>query len=140
MEAVDYTDTFISVAPDTAATEGTVPAARASGPTVASATYELVGPQPYRYRSSEVIFTVWADRQTIPEQERGDAWAEFFAKPRACLRSNDLGKRFGWGIHADEHGRIALYGLGTPEYETLASGQAPDGRPVQVTAAMRSRR
>lgn len=106
----------------------------------ASATYELVGRDPYRFRSSEVIFTVRADRQAMPERERGDAWAKFFAEPRACPRSSDLGKRFGCGIHAGEHGRIALYGLGTPEYETLASGQAPDGRAVKVTAAMRSRR
>jgi hypothetical protein len=140
MEAVDDTDTFNTVAPDTLATHGVVPAARNSGPTVAPATYELVGPHPYRFRSSEVIFTVWADHQASPEAERGDVWVACFAKPRACLRSSDLGKPFGWGIHADEHGRIALHGLGVPRYEVLASGQAPDGRSVKVTAAMRSRR
>ncbi len=140
MESVDYTDTFITVAPDTAATGWVVPAPRPQGPTVASATYELAAPNPYRFRSSEVVFTVWANRRGLPAGERDAAWGSFFSEPRACLRSSDLGKRFGWGIHADEHGRIALHGLGTPEYERLASGQTPDGRPVKVVAAMRSRR
>lgn len=140
MESVDYTDTFITVAPDTASTAGVIPVPRPQGPTVASATYEHVGPQPYRLQSSEVIFSVWADRQGIPVQDRDAARSEFFAKPRACLRSSDLGKRFGWGIHADEYGRIALYSLGTAEYESLASGRTSEGRPVKIVAALRSNR
>ncbi len=140
MESVDYTDTFIAVAPDTAATCGVVPVPRAQGPTVASASYGLVAPHPYRYRSSEVIFTVWADRQGIPTEERDVAWVDYFAKPRACLRASDLGKRFGWAVHADEAGRIALHGLGTAEYGSLAAGRTPDGQPVTMTAAMHSRR
>jgi len=140
MESVDYADTFITVAPDTSAQAGEVPVARPQGPTVASATYALVAEHPYRFRSSEVIFTVWADRQGIAEEERGAAWVDFFAKPRPCLRASDLPKRFGWGIHADEHGRIAVYGVDSSAYATLAAGHTPDGRPVTVTSAMRSRR
>ncbi len=140
MQSVDHRDTFITVAPDTSAVAGIVPVPRPQGPTVASATYELLAAHPYRYRSSEVIFTVWADRQQIPAEQRHEVWADFFATPRACLRSSDLGKRFGWGIHADEHGRIALHGLGTPQYEQLASGRTPEGRPVAVVAALRTRR
>ena len=140
MERVDHTDTFITVAPDTTATAAVVPAPQPRGPTVASATYELLAPHPYEWRSSEVIFTVWADRQGIAAEDRAGSWVDFFSEPRACLRSSDLGKRFGWGIHADEHGRIALHGLGTPSYERLAAGRTPDGRPVKVVAAMRRRR
>jgi hypothetical protein len=139
MEAVDYTDTFVTVAPDTATTVSILPAPRLSGPSIASATYELVGTHPYRLRSSQVVFVVWADRQAVPAEERAAARVEFFAKPRVCLRSSELGKRFG-GIHANEHGRIALYGVGTAEYRALASGRVPDGRLVKVTAAMRSHR
>lgn len=140
MESVDYTDTFIAVAPDTAAAAGVVPVPRPQGPTVGSATYDLLAPNAYRFRSSEVIFPVWADLQEVPAEERDVAWEGFFSEPRARLRSSDLGKRFGWGIHADENGRIALHGLGTLEYERLASSRTPDGWPVKVVAAMRSRR
>jgi D-alanyl-D-alanine-carboxypeptidase/D-alanyl-D-alanine-endopeptidase len=113
---------------------------RATGPTVASATYSLIAEHPYRFRSSEVLFTVWADRQGIAKEDRGDAWSDFFAKPRPCLRASDLPKRFGWGVHADEQGRIALYGVDSSEDATLAAGSTPDGGNVTVTAAMPTRR
>jgi len=69
-----------------------------------------------------------------------DEWATFYATPRACLRSSDLGKRYGWGIHADADGRLAVYAVGSAEYGALAAGTAPDGSPVTVKAAMRSSR
>lgn len=140
MEDVDYTDTFIAVAPDTTATTGVVPQPRGGAATVASATFGLLSGKPYHLRSSDVIFEVWATRQGLSEHARGSARAEYFAKPRACLRASDLGKRYGWGIHADQDGRIALYAVDSPEYEALAAGRAPDDRPVKVTAAMRSGR
>lgn len=60
----------------------------------------------------------------------------------ACLRSSDLGKRYGWGISADGAGRIALVGVDTPEYAEFVSGQrrTASGAPVTVTKAMRSSR
>jgi len=32
-----------------------------------------------------------------------------------------LTKRYGWGVHADHDGRLALVGLGSPEYDRLSS-------------------
>jgi len=102
----------------------------------------MIAQHPYRYTSDDVIFTVWADRKGIPEAEREAARATFFSKGQACLRASDLGKKYGWGIHADGEGRIALYGVETAEYEQFASGEATtaDGRPVALTKAMRSSR
>jgi hypothetical protein len=57
------------------------------------------------------------------------------------MRSSDLGKRYGWGVHADENGRIALYAVDSTEYAALAAGVSPfDGSTVAVTRAMRSSR
>ena len=140
MENVDYTDTFITVAPDFAGAEATVPQERGGKPTVASATFHMVADNPYRYRSSDVIFGVWADRQHIAAPERADAWAQFYAKGRACMRSSDLSKRYGWGVHADSDGRIALYPVESEQYLQLRDGTAPDGTKVTVRPAMRSQR
>jgi hypothetical protein len=141
MERVDYTDTFLAVAPDSTAAGGTAPPLRAGKPTIASATYAMIASDPYRHTSGDVIFTVWADRKGIPAEQRAAAREEFYAIPRACLRSSDLGKRFGWGIHADGEGRLAVYGVGSPEYEQLAAGHLPgQDSPVKVLPAMRSRR
>ena len=140
MESVDYTQTFIAVAEDCPAEAGTVPPARKNGPSVAERTYRLIASAPYALTSADVLFTVHADRNEIPADERAAARAAFFAKPQPCLRASDLGKRYGWGIHADEHGRLALVGRETPEYQQLSAGRTPEGGEVTVVKAMRSAR
>jgi len=142
VERVDYVDTFIAVADDCPVARGTVPPSTASNPSVVVRTYQLVAEQPYRYTSGDVVFTVFADRRGIPEQERAAARKEFYSRSQACLRASDLGKRYGWGIHADADGRIALVGVETPEYAEFVSGQlrSDSGAPVTLTKAMRSSR
>ena len=142
MERVDYVDTFIAVAEDCQATAGTAPAVNPDKPSVAARTYRMIAEDPYAYTSGEVIFTVHADRHAIPEGERAAARATFYAKAQPCLRSSDLGKRYGWGIHADSHGRVALYGVDTAEYAEFVSGQrrSDAGEPIVRTKAMRSSR
>ena len=137
----DYFDTFITVAPDSHA-DGPIepPVKEGAAPSVAARTYAMIAQAPYAHTSDDVIFTVWADRRDLPAAERDTAREEFFAKGQPCLRSSDLGKRYGWGVHADAGGRVALYPLGSAEYRALAEGTAPDGTPVTVTAAMRSSR
>ena len=135
MENVDYASTFITVAPDFAGVAAVEPV----GATVVASTFGLIFPAPYALRSSDVIFRVWASRHDV-SPDSAEAWTSFFATPRACLRSSDLGKRYGWGIHADGDGRLAVYGVGSQAYDALASGTAPDGSAVVVKAAMRSSR
>lgn len=128
MHTTNYTDTFITVAPDSTAERGVEPK---SG--VALAQYQLIAPHPYRHTSDDVLFTVWADRRGLAQADRPAARAEFFSKGQACLRASDLGKKYGWGIHHDEQGRVALYGVESGEYRRLAGGP-------RVKAAMRSKR
>jgi hypothetical protein len=139
VSTTNYTDTFIAVAPDCDVAGGIEPPERAT-PSVAGMTFRMIAGEPYRFTSDDVIFGVWADRRGIPEAERAAAREVFFSKGQACLRASDLGKRYGWGVHSDAEGRVALVGVETPEYEVFASGRAPVGTPVEVTQAMRSRR
>lgn len=140
LHTTNYTRTFITVSEDSGAAAGTVPPARAT-PSVAALTYGRIAAAPYRWTSDDVLFAVHAERAGIPDGERDQARAAYFSVGRACLRSSPLGKTYGWGVHADEEGRVALYGVGTPEYERLASGRALDGDgEVTVVPAMRSRR
>jgi len=135
MHTTNYFDTFIAVAPDTAATAATEPPQRPT-PSVAELTYRMIAEHPYGFTSDDVIFGVWADRRGIAEDERESARAEFFAKGQPCLRSSDLGKRYGWGVHADAEGRVAVVPMDSDEYARLASGEGG----VSVTRAMRSSR
>jgi hypothetical protein len=139
LHTTNYQHTFIAVAEDCAAAEGVVPPSRAT-PSAAELTHRMIAEHPYRYTSDDVIFTVWAERNGIAEADRSAARAQFFSKGQPCLRSSDLGKRYGWGVHADADGRVAIFPLESEEYSRLAQGIAPDGSDVTVKRAMRSSR
>ena len=142
VEPVDYLDTFIAVAEDCPADAGIVPPPGRGGPSVAARTHELIAAAPYRLTSGDVLFTVHADRSGIPEPERPAARREFYSRSQACLRSSPLGKRYGWGIHADGAGRLALVARESPEYADFVEGRrtTSTGQPVRVVRAMRNAR
>jgi len=140
MSGVDYFNTFIAVAPDSTATCGIIPPGGATSDTVAARMWRMIAESPYEFTSADVIFSVYADRAKIAEVDRPGARAEYFSVGRACLRSSELGRRYGWGIHADPVGHVALYPVGTREYAAFASGITPEGEPVALTRAMRSTR
>lgn len=114
----NYEDTFIAIAKDSTATEGTEP--DGSKPTVASVTFRLIHENPYRFTSDDVLFMVHAERKGIPEAKWARERAAFFSKPQACLRASPLPKSYGWGVHSDSEGRVALYEVGSREYQKLA--------------------
>lgn len=53
------------------------------------------------------------------------------------MRASALGKKYGWGVHYDAHGKMALYGLDSREYEQFTEPRT-DG--LKLLLAMRSRR
>jgi hypothetical protein len=134
MHTTNYFDTFIKVADDSPAAQAQEPPAKAE-PTIAQLHYELISAHPYALTSDDVIFETHARRAGIPEAERVAARAAFFAKGQACLRSSPLTKRYGWGVHADAEGRVALVPRESEEYARLAADPA-----VAHTRGMRSRR
>lgn len=135
MGSTIYTATFIAVAEDCPAAGPEEPPVSAKGPTVASLQYELISQRPYELTSDDVLFEVYATRQGIPEGDREAARAAFFAKDQACLRSSPLGKRYGWGIHHDSDGRVALVPLGSDDYESFVGDAS-----LKQLKAMRSKR
>ena len=106
MVSIDYVNTFIAVAPDLTAVTGTVPPERGGTPTVASRTWQMIADDPYRYTSGDVIFALFAERAGIAPNDRWAAREQYYNVGRACLLSSDLGKRNGWGVHADAEERV----------------------------------
>lgn len=128
----NYTNTFIEVADDCPATKGEIPPLKGDAQSVAQLQYELVSENPYKYTSDDVLFGVYAKRNGIAENELQTAREAFFSRGQPCLRSSPLTKRYGWGIHSNGEGNIALYGVETSEYKKLAKGT--------TVKAMRSKR
>lgn len=116
----NYANTFIEVAEDTKVEAGTKPPSKAKK-TVAEMQYDLLANHPYQYTSDDVLFQVHADRNDLTEAEYKQARAQFFSKGQACLRASPLTKTYGFGIHSDGEGNVALYGMETAAYKKLAS-------------------
>jgi len=130
----NFVDTLIEVAEDTKATAGTKPPSKAKR-TVAEMQYDLIANHPYQYSSDDVLFRVHADRNDVMESEYEQARAQFFSKGQACLRASPLTKTYGFGIHSDGEGKVALYGMETAAYEKLSVDPK-----VKKVKAMRSSR
>ncbi|WP_276356146.1 DUF6157 family protein [Cohnella caldifontis] len=138
---LNYYDTFITVAADCPVERGIVPPERKNGKTKPAIEFELASEQPYRYTQEELLFKVYAQHKGISDaelSERGEALkAEFFGKPQACMRASMLPKKYGWGIHFNSEGKLALYPMESPEYRRFIDGEAGN---VRLVPAMRSSR
>lgn len=134
MHTTNYVETFIEVAEDCPTDHAVEPPTK-DEPTIAQLHYELISAHPYAFTSDDVVFETYARRAGIPDEERDAARAAFFSKGQPCLRSSPLGKRYGWGVHHDAEGRVALVPRESAEYERFAA----DGDTAH-TRAMRSRR
>jgi Family of unknown function (DUF6157) len=137
---MNYHDTFIRVAPDCPASEAVVPTGRREDKSIPQVEYELLSENPYTFTQEELLFAVHVRRQGIGEGElkarRAALWEEFFGKPRACLRASMLPKRYGWGLHFDAAGRIALVAVQSAEYRAFEQGKGV----ATVLTAMRNKR
>lgn len=135
MHTTNYFDTLIEIAEDSPTERGTVPPQKGENKTIANLQFEILSENPYKFTSDDVLFSVFAVRKEIPEGELEIARTEFFSKGQACFRASPLTKQYGWGVHANSEGKIALVGAGTDEYQKFQT----DGS-IQKVKAMRSKR
>ena len=117
MHTTNYYDTFIEAAEDCPVMESEIPKMRGESKSVALLQFEMISQNPYKYTSDEVLFSIHALRNQLSTS--ASLKAEFFSKGQACFRASPLVKRYGWGIHFDENGKMALYNLDSPEYQKL---------------------
>ncbi|MGX5819349.1 DUF6157 family protein [Chitinophaga lutea] len=134
MHTTNFINTFIEVAEDCPAKEGEVPPVKGDARTVANIHFEAIINHPYKYTSDDVIFRTYALKNDLSPADRA-AREQFFSKGQACMRASPLTKRYGWGVHADEKSRIAIYPLGSAEYKKLQQDKKLDH-----VKAMRSKR
>lgn len=120
-----YTNTFIQIAPDSETTSGIIPESNRKQTPIHIIEYQLLSENPYRLNHEDLIFEVYLIRQGISDEERaarGEAIrAELFQKEHPCLRASALTKRYGWGAHYDENGKIALYAVDSDEYKEFVA-------------------
>lgn len=132
IHSTNYFNTFIVIADDCPADKGETPPVKDGKLTVANRQFELLRKHPYEFTSDDVFFQVYADRLDLTEGEYEEARKEFFSKGQPCFRASPLTKRYGWGIHSNHEGKIAMYGCETEQYMLLLNNPS-----IKIVIAMK---
>lgn len=127
---MNYYDTLIEVADDCPAAKGQVPQARGGNKTKAVVEYELLLKDPYTYTEEDIAFEVYAVLHEIPKASWPKERQKFLSKGHPHLRVSALAKRYGWGMHNNAEGKVALIAVESRDYKRLMK----DPRTTKVKA------
>ena len=133
LHTTNYTNTFIEIADDCPISCGEIPPQKGDAKTAANIQFDIIKKNPYKFTSDDVLFQVFADKNDLTKVEYKNAREKYFSKGQPCFRASPLTKRYGWGVHHDKDGKIAIYAAGTPEYEKLKKDKS-----IKVIKAMKS--
>jgi hypothetical protein len=131
----NYYNTFIEISEDCPATSGEIPPQKGDANTVANIQFDMLKDKPYQYNSDDVVFGAYAQKNDINASEMEKEKETFFSKGQPCLRSSPLTKRYGWGVHSNADGKIAIYAADSDEYKKLAADKS-----LKHVKAMRSKK
>lgn len=119
MKSTNYYNTFLEVADDCPVTRAEIPPQKnGKFKSIPEIQFELIGKHPYKYTMDDVVFQVHAIKKGIDINDKAER-EKFLSKGQPCLRASPIMKRYGWGIHCDENGKLAIYGVGTEVYEKM---------------------
>jgi len=116
---MSYRNTFIRVAPDCPVAAAVAPTPKAGKPTVPFVQYDILSRHPYAFDHEDLLVETYVRHKlagVADERRRAEIRAELLAKSQPCLRASMLPKAYGWGVHYDADGRIAIYGVESKEY------------------------
>lgn len=130
----NYKDTFIEIAEDCPVSESEIPPVKRNR-TLAEIQYDMISKNPYKFSSDDVMFECYVQKNDITETEKMAARKQFFSKGQACFRSSALGKRYGFGIHSNSDGKVALFPVESEEYQKFV--EDPE---VKKVKAMRTKK
>lgn len=102
---------------------------------MANLQYEIILKNPYKYTSDDIIFECYSIKNDITEREKPAERQNFFSKGQPCLRCSPLAKTYGFGIHYNNEGKVAVYPLESEDYQKFLKDDT-----VTKVKAMRSKR
>lgn len=138
------TNQFIQIAPDCLLKTAIIPQSKADKLSFAMIEYALLSSKPYCYVLDELQFEVYLRHKQVVQNsvkqeplktQRQLLWDAFFSKPHACMRASPLTKKYGWGVHYDVAGKIALVAIESKDYQRFV-----DDNDIKKYFAMRSSR
>ncbi len=136
---MSYTNTFIKVADDCPVDKSEIPVSKKDKKSLHLIQYELLKEYPYQFDHEGLIYEVFIKHKEIAEdvlrKEAEKIKTELFSKGHPCLRASALTKRYGFGAHYDEEGRIAIYPMESAEYKTFLADKT-----VKILSAMKTKK
>ncbi|TNE74536.1 hypothetical protein EP331_01370 [bacterium] len=134
--STNYINTLIEISDDCPAEKGTQPTSKREQKTIAELQFERLVNQPYRFTSDDVLFGVFAEKNELTESELSQARESFFSKGQPCFRASPLTKQYGFGVHANHEGKIALVPVESEQYAALQQ----DASVIKVKAMRNSKK
>jgi len=135
MTTTNYYNAFIEVAEDCPANVADIPPQKGNEKTAANIQFEMIFDNPYTYTSDDVLFQVFAEKNKITSNSLVTEKEKFFSKGQPCFRASPLTKRYGWGVHSNAEGRIAIHAVESEEYRNFLHDKS-----LMHVKAMRSKR
>lgn len=135
MESTNYFNTLIEIAEDCPIRYGDMPPVKGEKKSIANLQFDLLYDHPYKYTSDDILFTVYAMRKEIARADMEEERQRYFSKGQPCFRASPLTKRYGWGIHSNAEGKIAMIAADSVAYQQLLQDDS-----VKKKKAMRSKR
>ncbi len=135
VHSTNYTDTFIEIAEDCPVSAAEIPPTKGDKKSVANLQFDLLFDNPYKYTSDDIFFTVFSIRKELLAGDMDGERQNFFSKGQPCFRASPLTKRYGWGVHSNENGEVAVFAAESEEYKQFLADSA-----VKKIKAMRSKR
>lgn len=132
---MNYIDTFILVAEDCPAEEGIIPVVKeGKAPPIHAIQYSFISENPYKFTQEDILFKVFAQRNSLSKSDSG-AREKFFKKEQPCLRTSALAKKYGWGFHFDNNGKVALFSKDSSQYNLYS-----ENTDLKLIKALRNKR
>ncbi|GIN41141.1 DUF6157 family protein [Heyndrickxia sp. FSL W8-0496] len=132
---MSYKNTFIAVSEDSKVTTAIKPLPKEGRPTIASIEYDLISMNPYKFTEQDIQFKTYLIKNNIESNSLDTLREEFSSKPMACFRASPLVKKYGWGIHYDEQGKVAVYAVDSKSYKDMMKSNK-----VTILKGMRSKK
>lgn len=136
---MSYLNTFIKVSDDCPVHNSEIPVSKGDKKFAHVLQYELLTSNPYTYGHEELIYEVFVRHKQIPEAtiitDAERIRMELFSKDHPCLRASALIKRYGFGAHYNDQGKIAIYPMESREYNMFLKNKS-----ITCLAGMRSKR
>lgn len=116
---MSYKNTLITISEDSKVSSAKVPVIKNEKPTIAYIEHDLINNNPYKFTQEDVQFKTYLIKNQIEAENAAELREQFFSKFKACFRASPLVKNYGWGIHYNNQGKIAIYDVNSEMYNQL---------------------